>query len=95
MESKILTSVKINNVPLAFWEEFKNDAERNFANNYIMKIMIDHYRRVQGDERIDAIIARIEEIETVLMTVIPQPMQEEIKEEKKRKVPTFGERKNE
>lgn len=44
MEGKITVSVRINNVPLSFWEEFKKDAEINFANNYIMKIMSDHYK---------------------------------------------------
>ena len=61
MEEKIVTDgmikrVPINNVPSSFWEEFKKDAKDNFSDNYIMKIMIDHYRRVDGDKRVEELM---------------------------------------
>lgn len=67
MELKTFTTVRLNNVPLKFWEEFKKDAEVNFSNNYIMKIMHDHLRRKEGvsevEERLYELEVRLAELE--------------------------------
>ncbi len=90
MESKILHSVKINNVPIKFWEEFKRDAELNFSNNYIMKIMVDHSRRISGDERVDSILSRLKDIEEVLYEITERQEEQPETKEETRKIKVFG-----
>ena len=88
MEGKITISAKINNVPIKFWEEFKKDAEVNFANNYIMKIMVDHYRRLKGDERYEELDKRLRELEEKVSSL--EKNDGGSGEEKEKSISTFG-----
>ncbi len=85
MEALRTLSVKINNVPPSFWEEFKKDALVNFSNNYIMKIMVDHTRRIQKD-------ARLEELQERIMVLEEKVFNKQADEIVSRVLPTFGRR---
>lgn len=96
MEEKISSdgvykAVRINNVPKIFWdEEFKSDAKANFADNYIMKIMVDHFRRIEGDERINMLIERIAVIEERLHELSGKTIEKEDPTQKIALPRTFG-----
>lgn len=90
MESKILKTVRINNVPYTFWEEFQKDAKDKFADNYIMKIMVDHQRGKVQDERVLALIDRIAQIEERLNVLEGATATKSEPVEEKKLPKTFG-----
>lgn len=81
-------TVGINNVPKSFWEEFKYDAETNFGNNYVMKIMQNHTFSVKYADVIkemsDEIVNLREEVD-----FLKGKKEDNIV---KRTIPTFGNR---
>jgi len=92
MESKIMVSPIINSVPLTFWKEFKRDAELNYSNSYIMKIMANHYQSFNVNllEKFEERISAIEDV--IFSTTEKDSQQEESKESPK--IKTFGGKKD-
>ena len=87
MEGKIIVSPVINSVPLSFWKEFKADAEKNFSNNYCMKIISNHHQAT-NIRKIEELEERVTYLETVIVSMPVKEMEEKINNS----LPTFGKR---
>ncbi|MEA2036647.1 MAG: hypothetical protein U9O94_04010 [Nanoarchaeota archaeon] len=100
IESKVLEFIKINNVPVEFWGEFRKDAKERFANNYLMKMMHDHIKASNVVNKIDSLAEWINglqlEVESLRSEVEElkkhKPKVADVKEEIKPAFRGFGKR---